>query len=102
MNIQIIIPFIIIIFILFYVDVHIKEVPADVKKPFQNVPGSDISDDFPICVQLPTKHLKKSHITANKTRRHRKISRSSTSTLSRMSLKAPVEGKQHLKLHLTQ
>ncbi|KAF4107463.1 uncharacterized protein si:dkey-245f22.3 [Onychostoma macrolepis] len=76
-------------------DVHIKEDPADVKKPFQNVlnpPGSDISDAFPVCVQLPTNHLKKSHITAYKaTHRHRKISRSSTSTLSRMSLKAPVE-----------
>lgn len=77
-------------------DVHIKEVPADVKKPLQdvlNAPGSDISDAFPVCVQLPTNHLKNSHITAYKaTHRHRKISRSSTSTLkSRLSLKTPAE-----------
>ncbi|XP_016393295.1 uncharacterized protein LOC107727811 [Sinocyclocheilus rhinocerous] len=78
-----------------HTDVHIKEVPKDVTKQFQNVlnpPGSNISDAFPVCVQLATNHLKKSHITAYKaTHRHRKISRSSTSTLSRMSLKAPVE-----------
>ncbi|KAI2659171.1 MyoD family inhibitor domain-containing protein 2 [Labeo rohita] len=76
-------------------DVQIKEFPADVKKPFQNVlnpASSDISDAFPVCVQLPTNHLKKSRISAYKaTHRHRKISRSSTSTLSRLSLKAPVE-----------
>ncbi|XP_016145825.1 uncharacterized protein [Sinocyclocheilus grahami] len=71
-------------------DVHIKEVKADVKKPFQNVLNPP--DAFPVCVQLPTNHLKKSHITDYKaTHRHRKISRSSTSTLSRLSLKAPVE-----------
>ncbi|XP_073681903.1 uncharacterized protein [Garra rufa] len=73
-------------------DVHIKEFPADVKNPFQNVlnpASSDVSDAFPVCVQLPTKHLKKSRIMTYKaTHRHRKISRSSTSTLS---LKPPVE-----------
>ncbi|XP_043108794.1 myoD family inhibitor domain-containing protein [Puntigrus tetrazona] len=77
-------------------DVHIKEDPADVKKPFQdalNPPGSDFGDAFPVCVQLPASHLKKSHITAYKTthRHHRKISQSSASTLSRLSLKAPAE-----------
>lgn len=85
-------------------DVHIKEVPADVKKPFQdvlNAPGSDNSDSFPVSIQLPANHLKNSHITGYKaTHRHRKMSRSSTSTSK--SLKAPAEGKQHLKLHLTQ
>ncbi|KAK2874222.1 hypothetical protein Q8A67_021375 [Cirrhinus molitorella] len=73
-------------------DVHIKEFPTDVKKTFQNVlnaPDSDISDAFPVCVQLPTNHLKKSRIMSYKaTHRHCKISRSSTSTLS---LKPPVE-----------
>jgi len=89
---------------LLIIDVHIKEVPADVKKPLQDAPGRDISDAFPVCVQLPTNHLKNAHITAFKaTHRHSKISHSSTSTLkSRLSLKAPAEGKQHLKLHLTQ
>ncbi|KAG1949623.1 uncharacterized protein si:dkey-245f22.3 [Pimephales promelas] len=74
-------------------DVHIKEVPADVKKPLQDAPGRDISDAFPVCVQLPTNHLKNAHITAFKaTHRHSKISHSSTSTLkSRLSLKAPAE-----------
>ncbi|XP_048029229.1 myoD family inhibitor domain-containing protein 2 [Megalobrama amblycephala] len=74
-------------------DVHIKEVPADVKKPFQdvlNAPGSDNSDSFPVSVQLPANHLKNLHITAYKaTHHHRKMSRSSTSTLK--SLKAPAE-----------
>ncbi|XP_026117040.1 uncharacterized protein LOC113095917 [Carassius auratus] len=76
-------------------DVHIKEVQTDVKKPFQNVknpPCSDINDAFPVCVQLPTSHPKKSHITDYKaTHRHRKISQSSSSTSSHLSLKAPVE-----------
>lgn len=92
----------------FFIDVHIKEVQADVKKSFQNIknpPGSDINNAYPVRVQLPTNHLKTSHITNYKaTHRHRKISQSSTSTstLSHLSLKAPVEGKQHFKLHLTQ
>lgn len=83
---------------------HIKEVPADAKKPLQDAPGRDISDAFPVCVQLPANQLKNSHMTAYKaTHHHRKISHSSTSTSkSRLNLKAPAEGKQHLKLHLTQ
>ncbi|XP_042622354.1 uncharacterized protein LOC109074766 isoform X3 [Cyprinus carpio] len=78
-------------------DVHIKEVQADVKKSFQNIknpPGSDINNAYPVRIQLPTNHLKTSHITNYKaTHRHRKISQSSTSTstLSHLSLKAPVE-----------
>ncbi|KTF88144.1 hypothetical protein cypCar_00003119, partial [Cyprinus carpio] len=81
----------------FFIDVHIKEVQADVKKSFQNIknpPGSDINNAYPVRVQLPTNHLKTSHITDYKaTHRHRKISQSSTSTstLSHLSLKAPVE-----------
>ncbi|XP_051528867.1 myoD family inhibitor domain-containing protein 2 [Myxocyprinus asiaticus] len=74
---------------------HIKEVPVDPQKPFQddlNPPGSDA---LPVCTQLPAKHLKDSHSTAynaRSTHRHRKISRSSTSiSRSQQSLNAPAE-----------
>ncbi|XP_073771943.1 uncharacterized protein isoform X1 [Danio rerio] len=75
-------------------DVRIKEVPADVKTAFQddlNPPVSNISDAFPVCVQLPANHLK-NMATYKTTHRHRKISHCSSSTIrSGMSLRAPVE-----------
>ncbi|TRY66553.1 hypothetical protein DNTS_015929 [Danionella cerebrum] len=66
-------------------DVNVKEVQMEPQGEVKH----DLSEAFPVCVQLPGK----SHIgTYKTTQSHRKISHSSTSTIrSALSMKAPAE-----------
>ncbi|XP_056591417.1 myoD family inhibitor [Triplophysa dalaica] len=81
----------------FDLEVHIQNVPVELKRPFKNIlssPDRDICspDGLPICTQLPANHLKHSHSTAYKTRhRHRGIRFSTSTSRSQQSLKPPGE-----------